>query len=406
MRPGRRRTISAVEMSKPERMAEQKQRAPRRDRGTGSKPRQDRRGVWRANYYDALGHRRTVYSATAGGCRKKLNDAVRDARRGLLPPSTMSLAAWCDEYLSTINTVRQGTLADYRTKLDCYVLPWLGRKSLADLDPAAVRAWLGQLARTTSQRTGRLLSADTQRGAFNVLRIMLQAAQRERKVQTVATDGARLPANRVRTDHWTVEQVEVFRHFLHETGDRLAALYETTVGIGLRQGEVLGLTWPQVHLDDVEPYIVVERQLRRGTRDLGPTKGGDDDTHDVIVLPAFVAEALRRHRSLQEAERAAVGRRWKNRLDLVFTTATGTPIDGSNLTRMFHRRTRSAGLPQIRFHDLRHTTGAVLRSLAVPREVIQQVLRHRDLRTTEKYTHPDGRDETRRAASALNAAIR
>ncbi len=47
----------------------------------------------------------------------------------------------------------------------------------------------------------------------------------------------------------------------------------------------------------------------------------------------------------------------------------------------------------------------MLRALGVPREVIQQVLRHRDLRTTEKYTHPDGREETRRAASAVDGVL-
>jgi integrase len=394
-------------MSIPERMADGKRRVARRDRGMGSKPRKDKRGIWRANYYDALGQRRTVYGATEGACRKKLNEATREASLGELPASKLSLAAWCDEYLSTTNSLRDGTRRDYRTKLDCYVLPWLGRAPLASLGPADIRVWLGRLSRTTSKRTGREYSADTQRGAYNVLRIMLQAAQRERKVQTVATDGARLPTGRVRTDHWTVEQVESFRRCLHENNDRLAPLFETTVGIGLRQGEALGLTWPQVHLDDeAEPYIVLKRQLRRGTGELRPTKGGDEDTEDIIVLPSFVAEALHQQRTRQEAERSAAGRGWRNHLDLVFTTPKGTSIDGSNLTKIFHRRTRLAGLPQIRFHDLRHTTGATLRTLGVPREVIQQLLRHRDLRTTEKYTHPDGRDETRRAATALNGVLR
>ena len=258
--------------------------------------------------------------------------------------------AGCDEYLSTTNgALRDGTRADYRTKLDCYVLPWLGKRSLASLDPAAIRVWLGELAKTTSKRTHRVLSADTQIGAYNVLRIMLVAAKCENKVQALATEGAAPPPKRIRTDHWSVDQVETFRRYLRESQDRLAALFETAVGIGLRKGEVLGLTWAQVHLDDIEPYIDLEHQLRRGRRTLGPTKGGDEDTRDVIVLPSFVAEAVRQHRARQEAERLAIGRRWKNDLDLVFTTPTGAPIDGSTLTRLFHRRTQVAGLPQARY---------------------------------------------------------
>jgi integrase len=136
-------------------------------------------------------------------------------------------------------------------------------------------------------------------------------------------------------------------------GNRLEALYVLAVSTGMRQGELLGLGWEDV---DCEVEVVrVRRTLtlaKGGTRLTEPKTRGSRRS---IRLTALAVEAPGQHRERQESEGSARGHRWNNH-DLVFCTRRGTPIRRDNLhDKHWKPLLRRAGLPDIRFHDLRHT---------------------------------------------------
>jgi len=121
-----------------------------------------------------------------------------------------------------------------------------------------------------------------------------------------------------------------------------------------------------------------------------------------IELPAGLVRALRAHKRRQNAERLAAGEDWQDH-GLVFCTRRGTPLDGTNVTKYFQRLLAQAGLPRLRFHDLRHSCASLLAAQGIPASDVARLLGHSDVRLTlNTYTHQfdEGR---RRAAEAMES---
>jgi integrase len=112
--------------------------------------------------------------------------------------------------------------------------------------------------------------------------------------------------------------------------------------LGLRRGELEAGT------------LTVRQNLVRAGGQLRIQAPKTRRSRRMLPLPRQVQAALRRQRASQAAERLAAGSSWADN-GLVFTTSLGTPIEPTNLTRHFYRVRDRAGLPQVRFHDLRHT---------------------------------------------------
>jgi integrase len=175
--------------------------------------------------------------------------------------------------------------------------------------------------------------------------------------------------------------------------------------LGLRRDEVLGLSWDDLDLDAKPPMVAVRRQLqRREGRGLVLTELKTAKSRRTLALPARVAEALRRHRAAQAAERLAAGPYWAG-AGLVFTTPIGTAIDPNNFRRHLARVSSKAGLGAWTTHELRHSAGSLLFAMGVPMKVISETLGHSSERvTSEVYVHVQ--DEHRKiAADAMTRAL-
>lgn len=121
-----------------------------------------------------------------------------------------------------------------------------------------------------------------------------------------------------------------------------------------------------------------------------------------VVLPAAAVQALCQHRISQQAERVELGPAWDDH-DLVFTNRLGRPLDGVHvLRRELHPLLKRAGLPLMRFHDLRHTAATLLLMQGVNPKVVSELLGHHDISITLGiYSHvlPDMQ---RQAAAAMD----
>jgi len=124
-----------------------------------------------------------------------------------------------------------------------------------------------------------------------------------------------------------------------------------------------------------------------------------------LKLTQGAIDALKGHRKCQYEDRLRLGTLWQD-TGLVFTTATGTPMDGDNLAkRSFGPLLTRAGLPRIRFHDLRHTFATVLLSGGTHPKIVQEMLGHANIsQTLDTYSHvlPDMQGE---ALSTLDRAL-
>ena len=154
--------------------------------------------------------------------------------------------------------------------------------------------------------------------------------------------------------------------------DRLGTVYRLALTLGLRQGEVLGLSWEDVDLDT--GTLRVRRALQRVDGALILRDPKTEKSRRTLRLPAPLVTALRAHRDRQGFERAAAGSDWQA-CGLVFTTRLGTPIDPRNLLRSWHRLLADSGLERRAFHTTRHTAASLLIAEGVPMKVVQESAR-------------------------------
>jgi len=113
-----------------------------------------------------------------------------------------------------------------------------------------------------------------------------------------------------------------------------------------------------------------------------------EKSHRKVPLPNSAANALRLQRTRQLEARLLAGSRWKNSLDLVFTSTIGTPLEPSNVTHHFQNRLEAAGLPRQRFHDLRHCSASLWLAEGVDMRTIMSLLGHSQITLTmNTYAH-------------------
>jgi integrase len=167
--------------------------------------------------------------------------------------------------------------------------------------------------------------------------------------------------------------------------DRLGALYTLCFSTGLRQGEALALRWEDV--DTEQGVLRVGYTLRRVR--LAPNQPrtllrSDTKTvasRRVLPLAPFVAAAIQHHRERQLFERRAADDNW-NDTGYVFTDKVGRPVEADHLGRSFAVFLLRAGLPRMRFHDLRHSCATLLLAAGVPPRTVMSYLGHSNLGTT------------------------
>jgi integrase len=186
-------------------------------------------------------------------------------------------------------------------------------------------------------------------------------------------------------------------------GDRIEPLVLLSLSTGLRQGEALGLRWQDVDLEagTVRVRHSLQRMPGRGVELVEPKTPRSRRT---LALPTSTANALREHRKSQLQERLWAGSRWQE-ADFVFTTSIGTPMIGSDLTRRFQALLRAAGLPPMRFHDLRHGAASLLLAQGVHPRVVMEMLGHSTITLTMNvYSHVIP-DLQREAATKMEALL-
>jgi integrase len=197
------------------------------------------------------------------------------------------------------------------------------------------------------------------------------------------------------------------RKLLEAAGeDRLEALYVLAIHTGMRQGELLALRWQDVDLENA--VASVRRTLTRSGGKVVFAEPKTKKSRRSIRLTPQAVEALRAHLKRQLRDIEILGDRYQDQ-GLVFTTATGAPINPSNLRqRNFAQLLKRAGLPRIRFHDLRHTCATLLLSRGVHPKFVQELLGHATIAITlDTYSHvmPSMGDSTAKAMPALPCSV-
>lgn len=354
------------------------------------------------------GRRRVrVYAGSRKEAREKLDRLLDEARQGI-PRSTRKLTVneYLDYWLEHVvkPELRASSYSGYEIMVRRHIKPAVGGRYLVDLSPADVRRLLAALREkeTTGHGGGpRTLSPRMVQFAHAVLRNALSNAVRE---ELVSRNVAKLV--KISNPEYEVggglDPVAARALLEKIADDRLYALYLCAVVLGMRRGELLGLTWDAVDLDGQRLWVRQTLAWVNGRPHVQPPK--TRASRRLIPLPDVVVAALREHRARQEDERVAGGDRWRGS-GFVFTTGHGEPTSPYVLTKNWQAVRVRAGVPALRFHDLRHTAVSLLLALGVPPHVVREIVGHSDIKVTMMvYAH--GRlDEKAAALSRLGSAV-
>jgi integrase len=169
-------------------------------------------------------------------------------------------------------------------------------------------------------------------------------------------------------------------------GDTLEARYVLAVHTGMRQGELLALKWEDVDLN--EGVIRIRRTLVRSGGRIALGEPKTRGSRRTVYLTSAAVEALKTHLEQQLEDIEGLGDLYRDD-GLVFTSKVGTLINPSNLRRRsFSPLLQRAGLPKIRFHDLRHTCATLLLSRNVHPKYVQELLGNATVEITlDTYSH-------------------
>ena len=354
----------------------------RRGRGEGGiTKRRDGRWMGQADlgWQDGKRRRKSLYGRTKSEVQAKLRETLHRKAHGMPPvPEQETVGTFLRRWLDLKKEgVRQRTWTRYEQIVRAHLLPNLDRIRLAQLTPQDVAECLRRVKVSGS--------AYMARGARDVLRTALNQALRWELVSrnvAVLTDP---PRHRTREiTPLTPRQAGTLLEAV--AGHRLEALITVALGLGLRQGEALGLRWEE-DVDLEAGTLSVQQTLVRAGREPRFEEPKTERSCRTITMPGVVAAALRRHRTRQLEEQLAAGPEW-HPSGLVFTTPIGTPVDRGRLHGTFKAILRSAGLPDIRYHDLRHTAATLLLVQGVDLRTIMATLGHsRISQTMDLYAH-------------------
>ena len=389
---------------------------PKRARHEGSIYRQKKDGRWVAaisvGYRNGHRCRKKFFGVTRGEVAAKLTQALHDQQHGLpVGPDRQTvgdfLARWLQD--SVKPSVRPKTHRSYRQMVDLHLKPGLGRHKLTKLTPQQVQTFLndqlhgGRVLKTYDAKdTPRTLTPRTVQYIHAVLRRALNQATRWGMVpRNVAALVSPPRVARQEIQPFTPQQA---RDFLGKIADhRLYSLIAVALSCGLRQGEALGLRWADgVDLEHGVLHLRHALQVVDGERQLVELKTAR--SRRTITLPSEIVTVLRDHRTRQLERRLAAGPKW-HEAGFVFTTRDGKPLDGGNVTRDFKRLLEKAGLPPLRFHDLRHSCASFLLAQGVGPRVVMEILGHSQISLTmNTYAHvlPSLQKE---AAHRMNALL-
>jgi integrase len=367
--------------------------------------------------------RKYVYGDSRDEAHQKLVELQSRTHRGIPLPERAwrlneYLPYWLDTYVSDLKaTTRRG----YESAVRLHLIPGLGTKRLDSLQVKQVREFLNEFR---SKCLCCASKADAKRRAdrqccsigkcclqfpggrqiqyvHSVLRNALNQAMREELISRNVATLVKVPSPRYKIGKGlSVDQTRAILKAAE--GHRTYPLYVVAATMGLRRGELLGMRWSDLDLDN--GTLTIEQTVQRAEGKLILSDGKTEESEAPLPLPEWTWVVLLDHQEAQKTERERLAEVWHDH-DLVFPSQVGTPMEPRNLNRHFAALRERAGLPTVRLHDMRHTVVSMLMELGVPPHVVQAIARHADVKLTLKVYSHTNLDAMRQALGKLDGRL-
>lgn len=330
---------------------------------------------------------RSIYGKTQKEVLKKLREVSVEVEDGVyIEPKKLTVSQWLDIWLEEYTgNLKPLTVSAYHTQCNNHIKPYIGAANLLSLTPAAVQKMYNSLYRKDK------LSAKTVKNIHGVLHRALQQAVKIGYLRYNPADNCTLPrVYRKEIKPLDEKQIKAFIDALDN--ERYKTLYLVTLFTGMRQGEVLGLQWSCVDFEN--NLITVNKQLQREKKAnskyyFAPLK---NDKSRTIAPAPYVMQLLKEQRLTQLEQKAKCGAAWglgdKLNDNLVFTDEIGKHLAAHTVYKHYKAIAEKIGVPDSRFHDLRHTYAVTALQNGDDVKTVQETLGHHTAAfTLDVYGH-------------------
>lgn len=376
----------------------------RRGKGEGSIHHRKSDGRWQASYIGTDGKRHYLYGAKRRDVAEKLAGRLRDKAQGVyVAGPTQKLSVYLDAWLrESEDRVKPRTIERYAGIVRQHVVPVLGDVALGKITPQHLADLYVAL------RSGeRPLSRASVAQVHVILHSALKQAVMRQMIGRNPADAVKPPRTEKRP--MVILDPTQVRAIIEATaGTEIGTLFLLAAHTGMRQGELLALRWQDVDLDAgrIEVNATLSRQRVHGEWRWLRTSPKSAAGVRTIGMTDTVRSALRRHRVMQAERHLRDLRHRPTGETLIFTDRFGDAINGFHITeRSFKPLLRDLGLPQVRFHDLRHAFASLMLSKGVRVDLVSQMLGHsKPAMTLNVYAHLIPGDDLA-ALTALDQAL-
>jgi len=336
------------------------------------------------------GKRRQIWKTIKGSHKvalQALGELENSIRQGdLVERNNITLGEWLNRWFKNhvVNNLVPRTAVSYRKELNTHIIRKLGAIPLQKLTPQHLEDYKEQALKEGRVDGKGGLAPQTVRYHLNILNGALKQAARLGYVTRNVAQLVDRP--RVRRPVITTMLLAHVPFFLAATRDNFYyAVFYAALWTGMRLGELLGLRWCDVNLDQAYLSVVQTLYKHAGISEMGEPKSSHSRRR--ITLSPSLEDILKGHRMEQEARGIMLGRNVMEN-DLVFCYPGGKPLDPSTVNHAFSKALQEAGLPHIRFHDLRHTHATILFQAGVHPKVVSERLGHSSVAfTLDTYSH-------------------
>ena len=293
----------------------------------------------------------------------------------------------CETWLRQVEMSKSvKTYQGYKRVANKYIIAQIGKKRVFDIKSLDLQKVLDAYRNEVSERE-LLYIWQTMSSLFGYL--VKQGVLASNPVKVLAKPRQKRTANDFR--YLSREQTHTLIKTAETNNDALENLYYLALSTGMREGEILGLRWHNVDWDTNSIIVVEQVQWADESRDGKPgyvfTSPKTEKSKRRIVVGAETIRRLRAQKLQNEYRKQLAGKRWQEH-DLVFPSSAGTPMEPTNLIRRFKKLLKSAGLPDVRIHDLRHTHATLLFLRGAHVKVVSERLGHADITITlQTYSH-------------------
>lgn len=332
---------------------------------------------------------KSIYGKTQAEVSRKLRELCKEVDDGIYKePVKYTVKDWAEIWLNEYTgDLKPLTVKQYTTYINNRIVKNMGSVKLTRLDTPIIQRFYNQLTKEG-------LSPVTIKNIHSILHSMLETAVEVGYMRTNPSNVCRLPKPEKKQIK-PLENADISKLLEALKGDKYESLYTVDLFTGLRQGELLGLTWDCIDFKKGTMYIYRQLQFNKGSYYFTSLKNGKTRT---IALAPYVLNILRNQKAWQaECQLKSYGM-WNNKDDLVFTNELGGHLTQNYTYRHFKKIVSSIGIPDARLHDLRHTFAVSSLQSGNDVKTVQEALGHHTAAfTLDVYGHVT--EEMRKASA-------